>query len=338
MNLNNTFQASNVLKAGALLSIVAVSFVIARSPLVISHPQVVNGITFDLTLTLPLAYVFFIRKTKISKLTAIPLFVFGVFFASLILPAERRNFLDLVKFLALPALELGVLAYVGLIVYKSRKTYQTLGQQSADVLENLRETLSREFPIKSAVNALTYEIAGFYYALIGWKARRGTGAFTSYEKNGVVAMLAVLGFLTAVETLVLHVLLAGWNGALAWILTFVSLYFLFQLVAHGKAVYLRPIEIADGKIFVRCGLFGDATIELRNIESIEIVTQGLNGEKNAVRLSPLGKLTPPNVRISLRENAVLNGIYGIRKPFKTIFLSLDEAEKFKQTVENNLER
>ncbi|MEP6925158.1 MAG: hypothetical protein ABI954_11885 [Pyrinomonadaceae bacterium] len=330
--MNNIFQVSNLLKASSLLSIIVVSFVIARSSLVISHPQVVIGITLDLTLTLPLAYLFFIRGTKISKLTAVPLFVFGIIFASFVLPADNQHFLNLLKLFALPVLELGVLAYVGFVVHKSRKTFQSLGQKRLDVLENLRETLVKEFPIKSAANALTYEIAGFYYALIGWKARRGANYFTYHEKNGVAAVLLVFGFLAAIETLILHILLAKWNGTLAWILTFLSIYFLFQLVAHGKAVFLRPIEIAEGKIFIRCGLLGDATVEIENIESVEITTQTFESEKGSVTLSPLGKLAPPNLKMCLRHEAVLNGIYGIKKKFKTILLTVDEAEKFQQTI------
>lgn len=336
MNLNNIFQAANFLKAGILLSIVAISFFIARSSLVIVHPNIAIGITLDLTLTLPLAYLFFIRKTKISKLTAAPFFIFGIIFASLVLPPDNQHSLGLLKLFALPILELSVLAYVGFVVYKSRQAYQSLAQKQTDVLENLRETLIKEFPIKSAANALTYEVAGFYYALVGWRAKRGANFFTYHRENGVAAMLVVFGFLTVAETSVLHILLARWNGIMAWILTVLSLYFLFQLLAHGKAVFLRPIEIANGKVFIRCGLLGDAAVELENIESVQITTQTLEPEKGVVRLSPLGKLAASNLKICLREQAVLIGIYGMKKEFKTIFLSLDEPEKFKQTIESNL--
>lgn len=336
MNSSDILKTSNILKAGILLSIVAACIAVSRSSLIISHPQFISAVTIDLTLTLPLAYLFFIRKTRVSKLTVVPLFVFGVIAASLILPAENRRLLDLIKFFALPAVEFAGLTYVGFVVYKSRKTFQTLGASRTDFLENLRETLVKEFPVSAAANAAAYELAGFYYALIRWKTRRGANLFTYHKRSGVFAVLPVLIFLTAIETVVLHVILAEWSAPFAWILTALSAYFLFQLVAHGKAIFLRPTEIADGKILVRCGLVGDAAIDIANVESVELTTGNFEPENGVVKLSPLGKLTAHNLKINLRGEAVLNGIYGIRKTFKTIFITVDEAEKFKKTIEDNL--
>ncbi|MBA3692196.1 MAG: hypothetical protein H0X15_10995 [Acidobacteria bacterium] len=338
MNLNNISNAINILKFGILLLIVAVSFIITRSSMILTHPELATAITIDLILTLPLAYLFFIKKTKISKLTVVPLFVFGTIFASFILPANNQNFLHWIKLFALPVLELGILGYVGFIFYKSRKTYQSLNQKSTDVMEILRETLAKEFPVALAANALTFEIAVFYYAVIGWKAKRGENTFTYHKKNGAVALLSIFVFLIFIETTVLHVLLADWNNTIAWILTIFSVYFLFQIIAHGKAFFQRPIEITDEKIFVRCGLRGDAVIDVKNIEKIEIIGEIGEKETDSVKLSALGKMTPPNVKISVQNKAILNGFYGMKKEFKTIFLTVDETEKFKQAVENILDK
>lgn len=336
MNVNYTNQISNVLKAGVLLSIVIVSFSIARSSFIIMHPEIASAVAFDLTISLPTAYLIFIRKTKISKLTVVPLFIFGIIAASLILPADNRRFLDLLKFFALPAVELGIFAYVGFIVYKSRKTYQSLNQNRGDFLENLRETLINEFPIEAAANALTFEIAGIYYAFFAWKTKRGETFFTYHRKNGAAALLTLLIFIIAVETIVLHLLIAALSATAAWILTFFSAYFLFQIYAHSKAIFLRPIEISDEKIYIRCGLIGDARIDLENIESINYVAPTVEAGKDAVKLSPLGKFTACNLQIFLRDEAVLNGIYGKKKNFKTIFLAVDEIEKFKIAIEQKL--
>lgn len=339
MNLFNSSYTANALKAGFLLSIVVVCFFVARSSLIVFHPQIITAVTLDLTLTLPLAYLFFIRKTNVSKLTVVPLFIFGVVAASLILPGDNHRLLDLIKVFALPCVELGMFAYVGSIVYKTRKTYKTLGvRNGADFLENLRETLAKEFPA-AAANALSFEIAGFYYALVAWKTRRGDARFFTYHKqSGALPVLAVIAFLAAAETLVFHIILAEWSVLTAWIATVLSVYFLFQLLAHGKAIVLRPLEIADGRIFVRCGLLGDAAIEIETIESVELTTENFERRSGSVKVVPLGKLSAHNLKISLRGETVLNGIYGVKKYFKTIYLSVDEAEKFKRMIEIDLEK
>ncbi|MGI8495782.1 MAG: hypothetical protein ACR2L1_10810, partial [Pyrinomonadaceae bacterium] len=267
--------------------------------------------------------------------TAIPLFVFGLIFASVILP-ESNFLLNALKITVLPALELVGFGYAFFIIYKARKTYQSLGESDLDTMENLRETFCREFPMKSIGGALAFEISGFYYAFFSWRKKRGALFFTYYKNNGVLALLTVIIFLVTIETLILHFLVAGWSSTTAWILTIFSAYFIFQLFAHGKAIYLRPIKFTSDEIFIRCGLFGDTKIKLNEIEKVEIVNQSFEVNKEAVNFTPLGKFTQPNVKIVLRENATLNGFYGFRKNFKIIFLAIDEIERFKEKIENSL--
>ena len=338
MNVNFADQIWNVLKVGILLSIVIGSFLIARSSFILFHPEIALAITFDLTITLPIAYWFFIRKTKISKLSVFGVFTLGIIIASFVLPTDNRQFLNYLKFFALPVFELGILSCAGFIVYKSSKTYKLLKENRADFLENLRKTLLNEFSSEMMVNAVTFEIAAFYYAFIGWKTKRGENFFTYHKKNGATALVLVLAFIIAVETFVVHLLIVQWNAAIAWILTAFSLYFLFQIYAHGKAIFLRPIEITDDKIFINSGLLGDTEIDLENIKSIDFVAPPIELEKDAVKLSPLGEFIQSNLKISLREEVVLNGLYGRKKNFKTIFLNIDERETFRTRILEKIEK
>ena len=331
MNEINVKYFINAAKISILAAIFGLSFFVARSFL-IAHPQMSLAITFDLAITLPLLYLLFFRKYTVSKLTAIPLFVFGLIFASVILP-ESNFLLNALKITILPALELGVFCYAFFIIWKARKTYKSLSENGFDTMENLRETLCREFPMKSIGGALAFEISCFYYAFFSWRKKRGTEFFTYHKNNGVFALLTVIIFLVTVETLILHFLVAGWSPATAWILMIFSAYFVFQLFAHGKAIYLRPIKFTSGEIFIRCGLLGDTKIELNNIEKVELVNQPSKIQKDAINLTPLGKFTQPNVKIVLLENAVLNGFYGFKKNFKVMFLAIDEIENFKKKIE-----
>jgi hypothetical protein len=91
---------------------------------------------------------------------------------------------------------------------------------------------------------------------------------------------------------------------------------------------LRPIEIAGDKLFIRCGLFGDVEINSANIDSVDVIESPFEMKDNELKLTPLGDFTACNLKISLRNEAYLNSIYGKRKKFRAIYLSMDEAEKF----------
>lgn len=332
MNVNYINLLTNILKAGFLLSIVLVSVFIAQNSALINQPVMATAVTFDLIITLPIAYWFFIRKTKIAKQTVTAFVLFGFIAASFILPENNRRFLEILKYYALPLMELGFLAYAGFLIYKARKTYRSLREKGSDFLETLRETLLKEFPNEFLGKAMAFEFAAFYYAFLNWKSKRGENVFTYHKQNGTVALLIVFGFVITVETFVLHILLVKWSVIVAWILTASSLYFLFQIFAHGKAIFLRPVVVAGDKLFVRCGLLGDAEIDLENIESVEKSAPPSETKEDSIKLAPLGDFTACNLKIDLRGEAVLNGVYGRRKNFKTIFLSVDNAEDFIEKI------
>lgn len=326
----------NATKASFLFAVVIMSLLVSRNSWLISHPQMPYAIVFDLTFTLPLAYLFFIRKARISKLTAIPVFVFGLFFASFILPSEN-SLLHVLKMTVLPALEIGVLGFAGYTIFKARKTFQTLKTQDFDLMENLRQTLAREFPSPALGRAAAFEIAVFYYAFFKWRGeKRDENTFSYHREKGVSALISVFIFMILAETIVLHFLVANWSSVAAWILTALSAYFVFQIFAHFKAVLLRPIKLGENEISIRCGIIGDAKIGYAKIEKIELVNQPFDGEKDALKITAAIKMIAPNVKITLRDAEVYNGFYGFEKKFAAIFLVIDEAEKFKFAIENKL--
>lgn len=319
-----------------LFGILTISLMVSRSSLV-AHPQMPFAIVIDLTFTLPLAYLFFIRKTKISKLTAIPVFVFGLFFATLILPQEN-SLLSILKMTVFPALEIGVLGFAGYTIFKARKTFRTLKTKGFDTMENLRETLASEFPSPALGKAAAFEITVFYYAFLKWRgAKRSENSFTYHREKGVLALISVFIFLILAETAALHFIVENYSKIIAWILTVTSAYLVLQLFAHLKAIIFRPIVLGKNEIFVRCGILGDAKIGYDKIEKIENLNQEFIKEKDAVKIVVAGKLTAPNVKIILRETQVFTGFYGIERKFKTMYLSIDEAEKFKSETEKRLE-
>lgn len=335
MNIINLQLLTNAAKAIFLFGILTLAFVISRSSL-IARPQMPYAIAIDLTITVPLAYLFFVRKTSISKLTAIPVFIFCLFFASYILPQEN-SLLHFLKLTVFPALEIGVLSFAGYTIFKARKTFQSLKTRNFDVMENLRLTLAKEFPSPALGKAAAFEIAVLYYAFFKWRvAKQNENTFTYHRETGVLALLAIFIFLILAETVALHFVIANWSEIAAWILTALSAYFTFQIFAHAKAVLFRPIELQENEIFLRFGIIGDAQIDYLAIEKVEIAQQQFPPNPDTIKMTAAGKLAAPNVKITLRDAGIFNGFYGFEKKAKTILLAVDESGKFKTALENKL--
>ncbi len=318
----------------ALIPIACLS--IAFSSLIVEYPELATGITYDLTLTTSLLYLFLIWKTKIPKTTVVPFFVVGIIIASYILPADQQFHLGLIKTWVLPFVEISVLSFVGFSVYKTVKTFRKMKNQDSDVLTVLQKTSDKMFGIPLLANAIAFEIAVFYYGLIRWKKFAQSSNTFSYHKNsGKTALFLVIIFIIAIETVVLHILVAQWNVIIAWILTASSAYVLIQIFGHFKAIFQRPIEVIGDKLLVRYGLFGGAEIDLGNIKTVTSAAIKPNNMTGVKQVSLLADLEQFNTKIELNESASFSGFYGIKDEFKTLLLFVDEPEKFRELITND---
>ncbi len=322
-----------VLKAGILLSIAGFASLVAASSLITTNEYISTAVTIDLAITLPLLYFFFIRGTSVPRLTVIPVFLFSVVIASLVLPRNDRYLLNILITYAVPVIEVLAFIYIGSIIYRSRKTFAAMAKSGNDVMERLRKVLQKELKMEMPARAAAFELAVIYIAFFKWRQKCENECFTYHKRSGALPMLAVLIGLIVVETIVIHYIAGLWNTTAAWILTAISAYFLLQVFAHAKAVVLRPVEIRDNTVFVRCGLIGDAEIKIDNVEGIEILGQTDIADDSALAITPLGGMSIPNIKCRLRQPANFNSFYGIRKPFSTIMFAVDEPERFMRHVE-----
>src|SRR5450432_1123487 len=86
------------LAIGLPLSIFLACFIISLSSAFKSNRELLsNAILIDLLITAPLVYFFAIRKSTVSKLTVIRVFIVGLLIASLILNAHSNILLYFIK-------------------------------------------------------------------------------------------------------------------------------------------------------------------------------------------------------------------------------------------------
>ncbi|MDO5981784.1 hypothetical protein [Flavivirga spongiicola] len=322
---------------GLPLLIIGLMILIVKSSVFQLNPNsLAIGVTFDLLLTVPFIYFLLIRKTNIPKTTIIPFMVFGMVICSVILPSENQYYLNLFKTWIFPIIELSVLSFVIYNVRKGIKCYKQKKTSSLDFFTILKSTCSEILP-KPAVIPFATEIAIFYYGFIYWKKRELNENEFSYHKNsGSISLLIAIIFIVAIETVVLHILLAKWSHIAAWILTFLSIYSGTQIFGFLKSMIKRPISIENDKLYLRYGIMSESTIDLEKIDSIEISSKDIGKNKAVRKLSFLGELEGHNIIIKLKTEHTLIGLYGVKRKFRVLALHVDDKIAFKNRIDNAL--
>lgn len=291
------------------------------------------GVSFDLLITIPLVYFILIRKTQIPKTTIVPLLVFALFIGKYIIPGEHHYYLDLFKRWGLPLIEISVLGFVVLKVHKAIGKFKLNKENDTDFYSILKKTCNDIFPKPFVIPVVT-EIAVFYYGFLNWKKRPlRTNEFLYHKESGSVSLLAVLIFLIIIETIVLHILLAMWSNTVAWILSLLSAYSLFQIFGFMRSMSKRPVVIGQDKLYLRYGIMNEAVVKIEDIEAIEISSKDIKLNSETRKFSFLGSLESHNLILHLKKQNTLFGLYGRKSSFKTLLLHIDEKHKFKEQIE-----
>lgn len=327
----------NLIIFGIPLFIMGLMVFITKTPIFTANPNSLSlGITFDLLLTIPFIYFLLIRKTRIPKTTVVPFLILGIVVCSLILPPQDQYYLDLFKTWFLPIIELSILSYVIYKVGKGIKQYKLNKNHSVDFFTVLKSTCYEILP-KGLVIPVVTEIAVFYYGFIYWKKRElKSNEFTYHKNSGTISLLIAIIFIVIIETVTIHLLLAKWSIAVAWIFTFLSIYSGIQIFGFLKSMLKRPISIENDQIYLRYGIMTETIVDVKDIDSIEISSKDIELNKETRKLSFLGELESHNVIIRLKQENVLTGLYGIKKKYKNLVLHIDDKTEFKNQINNIL--
>jgi hypothetical protein len=299
----------------AALFVITACLVVLRSRAFAVNPDVAAwGVTFDLTITIPLLYWFFVVRRKLAgALTLATLFVICTMVAAALIPRPQQSFLHDLKYLV-AALE------VVLITTAVRRLGKGEGRMASLLLS---------------------EAAMMQYALTGWwrKPERVDGrAITFHERSGWGSIVACAIVLIASEGIAAHLFLATWNPKIAWAWTALDVWAALWFLGDYHALRLRRSWLGEDALHLRVGMRWSATIALANIESIEpYATAEGSGrhilEGSGRHILKIAFLDEPRWLITLREPVVVNGIAGIRKTIRALaLLPDDDAEQFVSDV------
>lgn len=285
----------------------------------------------DFSLSLPLLHYLLFRPTFKQWLVRwMQLTGLGILLGSFIIPESSRviwPWLEMIRSAiigVLIPLEVALAAFIAYGIWNLMK----LGD---DIDNTLQSGIENRLGKSISTKLMVFEARIWLYALFKPKHPRYSGdRHFSYAKQHGNASNQ-LGFILAIlfEMPVAHLLLHFmWSPMAAWIASVLSLWGLLYLVAEYRATLVRPVSIDNDQLTIRCGVFStDAVIPWRLIRTIEKNAQPIRRQAGVRRYKQMGEL---NIAIHLQPGVMLPDMLGREKPVATIYLGLDEPDRFIQ--------
>jgi hypothetical protein len=255
-------------------------------------PAIGAAITFDLTVTLPVATWWFgARKNRISKRAPWIVLGLGLVAARFLLPADMRVLLRAIS----------ALLEIGLIVAVVR---------SGKIRENF---------LPARLLAAELDVIG--WAFRGWFVRtpREDEKTFSLRARQFATVIGVFVFLIAAETAILHLIVSRWSPLWAWISTALSIWGALWLIGQAHALRAQPLRISADGISINVGVSWKIFIPKDAIASV-----GIPDNTPALQATVLGRKD-----VLFRTNRKLTGIglFGRKKDFDALVISLDRPEE-----------
>jgi hypothetical protein len=171
----------------------------------------------------------------------------------------------------------------------------------------------------------------FRYALLSWRAQPEVGpgqqAFSTSRKSGFRALLLAVAGVSVVEMVVAHLLLSRWNATVALMALLLSAYTLLFLLAHLRAVPLRPVVLDGRRLIVRTGFVWRLEVPAEAVLRLQELQDTPAPKQHLLNLAkPL--LTPPNVLLTFSQPVAVVGLYGLRRTVWQVALYVDDRAAF----------
>ncbi|MFD2785930.1 hypothetical protein [Hymenobacter rubripertinctus] len=317
-----------------LVAFVGAEFLVIQRSDFTFRPALPAAVSFDLLVLLPgLFYWLVVRPCRLPVSTVAAAFTAAVALAFWLLPPPQQTYVHWAKH-SLVAVEALMLTLALLNLRRLRRAYRVAAEETPDVVANLQTAFQSVFG--RPLTPLVSEISLFYYALLSWRARPeirpADQVFTAYRDSAFTAYLGTVGLLSVVEMGVAHVLLVRWSPIAALVGAGLHAYGLLLLLAHLRAVRLRPVRLTEaGELVVRVGFLWELRLPAAAVAAsvlIPDVPPAAPGLVNAARLL----LTPPNLLLTLHEPHMARGPYGFPQQVRRLALYLDNPQVFQASL------
>jgi len=288
-----------------------------------------SAITIDLTITTSFFIFLFLKKQKINPLIVGPLFILLLLTARLLIPSHQQFTLQFIIEFVAPAVELSIIGVVIWKITKARKSFLSL--EAGDFQRKLEKVLFGMVNNKLASKLAGSELSMFYYLLFKWKKNEG---YTYHKNSGIVTIIVAITLVAIAETAIVHILLMKYAPIFSWVLFWISVYSVLQLVSLAKAVSLRSIFHDSDTLYLHYGWLMSCDLAKSEIDSIEVKDIKELAEDNDFVFMGLIKDTEEKGVLITTKNTVIISKMFLSKKTKRIFIPVDEATLFIEEFKN----
>lgn len=135
-------------------------------------------------------------------------------------------------------------------------------------------------------------------------------------------MMGALIFVSVLEGLLLHTVLARWSDAVAWGITTLHGLSVLWLLAYARALTLRPVTVGR-RLYLRAGLHWTGSTPPSNVRAA--FPHDPATDSDAVNIAVGMK---PNVTLTFASPTALLGLVGSERQVRRVSLHLDDPEAF----------
>lgn len=204
--------------------------------------------------------------------------------------------------------------------------------------KKLLATAHHTFGFGPIAYLIANEWLGIYYFIFGWGEPKPLGEYqySYHHKSTMKSVLMVVSILSLLEMIVVHLIVGLWSIKIAWVLTGLSIYFLYVVPAQLNAMKHRPIELIENQLLLRNGVVITVDIDYDEILSIEtiLVSDARSCDRTILRAQLLDHA---NVLIKLKRVKSIPLIAGFKKATDTISLMVDRPQSFVEAVQKKLQ-
>jgi len=206
----------------------------------------------------------------------------------------------------------------------------------ADALRQIRTDTHEQVSSRRLAALLAFERAVGFYGWRPWRKQPPPAdgvTFTIHRDIGYGLTFAVLVGAIVVEIVVAHLLLQelGWTPV-AWMVTALTLYGLFWLLADFNAIRLRSVRLGPDHVDLCCGFRWDVRVPYDDIESVEAIHR-VDKDRDRIDLVPFGA---PKLLLHLCRPVEVLGAYGLRRRAMRLGLVIDDLRTFQSNLEQRI--
>ncbi|RDY70526.1 hypothetical protein DXT76_12695 [Halobacillus trueperi] len=309
-------------------------------------PILVLATVLDVMIILPVVLFLFVLRRKATLSLLAPLWLLGAGFVHWIVPAYAKEHLQYMN-VSIILVEAGFILlelFLLVIFIKNLKTWRNNFKASKHTIPHLlsrisianQQTFGGYPKLERLIGVIATDVSAIRYVFFPHLDDKLAGEHTfSYHKNSEyfgVFLMFVHAML--IEIIAVHVMLMQYSHTIAWIATLLDMYALVFLIADYQAIRKSPVVIQNNHLHFQKGLRFHMGVPLEKVAEVRRYEGEASPEERhsfTLMLAGLEKV-PPQFEIRLSEAVEGYRVYGFKRKVMKIFLTVDEPERFLQTL------